>query len=113
MRFWRAARMTDILTELDAYLQSDTCPSDRLGLSDLDGFLTGLTCSPHPAAYWADIAFGPGAFVPKRIMDLVTQRLDAIKGGLAAKKPILEPVFWQAPRGMSLLWIGVKCLWKP
>jgi hypothetical protein len=36
------------LEKLDAYLSSDASPEDSLTLSDLDGFLTGILCSPEP-----------------------------------------------------------------
>ncbi len=94
--------MTDILTELDTYLRSNDRPPDSLGLSDLDGFLTGLVCTPKPVANWADAAFGAGVRVPKRIMELTTQRMDQIAAGLAAATPVLEPVFWQAPEGHAI-----------
>ena len=94
--------ITDILTELDTYLRSNDSPPDSLGLSDLDGFLTGLVCTPKPVANWADVAFGAGTRVPKRIMKLTTQRMDQIATGLAAATPVLEPVFWQAPEGHTI-----------
>ncbi|WP_108814374.1 UPF0149 family protein [Loktanella sp. Alg231-35] len=94
--------MTDILTELDAYLRSEDAPPDCLGLSDLDGFLTGVVCTPLPVANWAEVAFGAGATVPQRIMEIVEQRLTEITAGLSSKTPVLEPVFWQAPEGHSI-----------
>ncbi|MDX8355883.1 YecA family protein, partial [Cognatiyoonia sp. IB215182] len=94
--------ITDILTELDTYLRSSDSPPDSLGLSDLDGFLTGLVCTPKPVANWADVAFGAGTRVPKRIMKLTTKRMDQIATGLAATTPVLEPVFWQAPEGHAI-----------
>ena len=38
--------MTD-LTTLDAYLSSEQSPENTMQLSDLDGFLTGVICSPE------------------------------------------------------------------
>ncbi|WP_159087012.1 UPF0149 family protein [Loktanella sp. Alg231-35] len=94
--------MTDILTELDAYLCSEDSPPDSLGLSDLDGFLTGVVCTPFPVANWVDVAFGAGATVPRRIMEMVEQRLAEIEAGLSSTTPALEPVFWQAPEGHAI-----------
>ncbi len=94
--------MPDLLQELDAYLQSDNSPPDCLMLSDLDGFLTGVVCTPATVANWPDVAFGPGATVPTRIMDLVEQRLDEIKASLSAEPGLIEPVFWQAPEGHAI-----------
>jgi uncharacterized protein len=35
------------LDALDAYLMSANAPADSVGLSDLDGFLTGLAVGPE------------------------------------------------------------------
>ena len=35
------------LDALDDYLMSDHAPDDRMGLSDLDGFLTGIVVGPE------------------------------------------------------------------
>ena len=35
------------LEALDAYLMSASAPANSMGLSDLDGFLTGLAVSPE------------------------------------------------------------------
>jgi uncharacterized protein len=35
------------LDALDDYLMSDHAPDDSMGLSDLDGFLTGVVISPE------------------------------------------------------------------
>lgn len=94
--------MPDLLTELDHFLQSDDSPPDCLMLSDLDGFLTGVACTPKPIANWADLAFGKGAAVPARITELTLQRLDDITSSLTATLPVLEPVFWQAPEGHAI-----------
>jgi yecA family protein len=36
------------LDALDNYLMSDHVPDDSMGLSDLDGFLTGIVVGPEP-----------------------------------------------------------------
>ncbi len=94
--------MSDNLFELDAYLQSDDSPANCMMLSDLDGFLTAVVCTPTSIPNWADVAFGAAASVPQRIMDLTTQRLEAIKATLSSATPVLEPVFWQAPEGHAI-----------
>lgn len=35
------------LDALDAFLMSDRAPADSMGLSDLDGFLTGAVAGPE------------------------------------------------------------------
>ncbi|MEJ8563381.1 YecA family protein [Yoonia sp. GPGPB17] len=94
--------MPDLFQELDAYLQSEGSPPDCLMLSDLDGFLTGIACTPVPVANWADVAFGAGARVPPRIMQLTRKRLNDITASLSAEPGLLEPVFWQAPEGHAI-----------
>ncbi len=51
--------MTD-LEALDAFLSSEMAPDDSMGLSDLDGFLTGIVCSPDliPPSEWLPVALG-------------------------------------------------------
>lgn len=91
--------MSDLLGELDTYLRSDDSPADCLMLSDLDGFLTGLACTPKPVANWFDVVFGAGASVPSYIKQLVEHRLKDIETLLSAQPGVLEPVLWQAPEG--------------
>ena len=51
--------MTD-LTTLDAYLSSEQSPENTMQLSDLDGFLTGVICSPEVImpSEWLPVALG-------------------------------------------------------
>jgi uncharacterized protein len=98
----KGRRMTDYLDELDTYLRSDDSPEDCMMLSDLDGFLTGIACTPHPVPNWAVTAFGTDEAVPERIMLLIERRLQEIEDGLKAQPPKLEPAFWQAPEGHSV-----------
>lgn len=48
------------LAELNAYLSSDDSPEDCMMLSDLDGFLHGVVCSPVaiPSEDWMSLALG-------------------------------------------------------
>ncbi|MFG5382626.1 UPF0149 family protein [Yoonia sp. R2-816] len=94
--------MSDLLEELNIYLRSDDGASDCLMLSDLDGFLTGLMCSPKPVANWFDVAFVSGALVPSHIKQLVGRRLKDIEKSLSAQSGVLEPAFWQAPKGHAI-----------
>jgi uncharacterized protein len=94
--------MPDLLETLDTYLRSDDSQPDCMMLSDLDGFLTGIVCTPKPVTNWADVAFGAGATVPNHIMQLTRQRLQDIDDQLTAQPPVLEPVFWQAPEGHAI-----------
>jgi len=54
------------LDELDRYLSSDESPEDCMMLSDFDGLLHGVICSPSPVASDAWIMAGLGA-EPKEV----------------------------------------------
>src|ERR1700681_4385677 len=48
------------LDGLDDYLMSDHAPDDSMGLSDLDGFLTGIAVGPELilASEWLPVIWG-------------------------------------------------------
>ena len=48
------------LEKLSAYLMSEESPSHCMGLSDLDGFLTGVLCSPEliMPSEWLPLVWG-------------------------------------------------------
>ena len=48
------------LDALDEYLMSDHAPDDSMGLSDLDGFLTGVVVGPEliPPSEWLPAIWG-------------------------------------------------------
>ena len=63
------------LEALDAYLSSDDSPDNCMMLSDLDGFLHGVVCSPVeiPQAEWLHKAMGgPFNKVPPAILETIT-----------------------------------------
>ena len=79
--------MTDLQT-LDAYLNSDNSPDECLGLSDLDGFLTGVVCCPVVImpSEWLPVALGGAPVdVPAEIIELVMQRYNEIVAALNTK----------------------------
>ena len=90
------------LEGLDAYLSSDDSPDNCMMLSDLDGFLHGVVCSPVaiPQAEWLRKAMGgPFDKVPPAILQSITDIYDNIIDGLALKEPEVEPIFWEAKEG--------------
>ena len=93
--------MTD-LQALDRYLSSDASPKDCMLLSDLDGFLTGVLCSPDliPPSEWLPVALGdPKLNVPQEILTQLLDRYNEIVAALNSEPPVLEPIFWQAKEG--------------
>jgi yecA family protein len=93
--------MTTKLDDLDLYLSSDQSPADSFGLSDLDGFLTGVACCPEhiPVLEWLDVALGSADMVPGRIVAIVTARYAEIKDLLQNHSESIEPIFWESPEG--------------
>ena len=90
------------LTVLDTYLSSDDSPGNCMQLSDLDGFLTGVICSPDliVPSQWLLIALvGQAIDVPSEIIGLIMARYNEIVAALNSEPPVLEPVFWQAKEG--------------
>ena len=90
------------LEALDAYLSSDDSPDHCMMLSDLDGFLHGVVCSPVaiPQAEWLRKAMGgPFDKVPPAILQSITDIYENIVDGLALDEPEVEPIFWQAKEG--------------
>jgi len=94
--------LTVDLTTLDAYLLSERSPENTMQLSDLDGFLTGIICSPVsiPTAEWLPRALGEPEFeVPPEIIDIILGRYTEIATCILRAPPNLEPVFWEAKEG--------------
>jgi uncharacterized protein len=90
------------LEALDAYLSSDDSPDHCMMLSDLDGFLHGVVCSPVeiPKQEWLRKAMGgPFNKVAPAILQSITDIYDNIIDGLALKEPEVEPIFWEAKEG--------------
>jgi len=87
---------------LDTFLRSDTSPDHCMQLSDLDGFLTGIVCSPNliVPSEWLLVALGSQNIdVQSDILGLIMQRYNEIVAGLNSDPSILEPVFWRAKEG--------------
>jgi uncharacterized protein len=90
------------LEALDAYLMSDNSPDDCMMLSDLDGFLHGVVCSPVEISKreWLSKAMGgPFNKISPAILQSITDIYDNIVGGLALDEPEVEPIFWQDKEG--------------
>ncbi len=93
--------MTD-LESLDSYLSSDDSPDDCMMLSDLDGFLHGVACSPVSisADEWMPVALGGSPDdLPDWVLQSISLIYDSIIQGLTFDPPEVEPIFWQAQEG--------------
>ena len=98
--------MTD-LEKLDAYLSSDQAPDNCMQLSDLDGFLTGIICSPEliPPSKWLPVIWGgeqagqKNATTAEWAIQEVFTRYNEIVDCLNSEPAFIEPIFWHAKEG--------------
>jgi len=101
----------DGLDELDIFLSSDKSPDGCMKLSDLDGFIHGVACSPEKIEpiEWVPIALGGEPFdVPDWVIDEMLAHYGEIYLKLLYDSPVVEPIFWQAPEGhvIAMDWCG-------
>lgn len=95
------------LDALDAFLMSDRAPEDSMGLSDLDGFLTGVVVGPElimPSEWTRVIWGGEGPDFESMeealaIHGAITGRYNEILRRLDTGPESLDPVFWEGPGG--------------
>ena len=90
------------LERLDAYLSSDESPDGCMMLSDLDGFLHGIACSPVevPSTEWMPVVLGASPEeVPQWVLETVGSLYMSILEGLAMDPPEMEPMFWETKEG--------------
>lgn len=95
------------LSELEQYLDSDLSPDDCMGLSDLDGFLTGIVVGPELIlpSEWLPVIWGneepefESAGEAESIISLIMGRYNEIVTGFNADPENFEPIFWKRPTG--------------
>ena len=95
------------LDALDAFLMSDRAPKDGMGLSDLDGCLTGVVVGPElimPSEWTRAIWRGDGPDFESveealAVHGAITGRYNEILRRLGTEPEGLDPVFWEGPRG--------------
>ncbi|MGQ3488803.1 YecA/YgfB family protein [Roseovarius pacificus] len=93
--------MVDLET-LDDYLSSDATPDDCMCISDLDGFIHGIVCSPvtiQPEE-WVPVAFGGHVEgTPDWVIEAIILLFSEVAMGLEEDPPEVEPIFWEAKEG--------------
>jgi uncharacterized protein len=95
------------LDALDNYLMSDYAPNDSMGLSDLDGFLTGIVVGPEliGPSEWLPVIWGGGEpeFATeaemRSVLGTIMGRYNEIIVGLGNDPAVLDPIFWEGPDG--------------
>lgn len=104
------------LRELAQYLDSDSSPHDCTGLSDLDGFLTGIVVGPEPImpSEWLPVIWGneepifESAEHMEAMISLIMGRYNEVVSGFNADLEKFEPIFWKRPTGVVIVtdWAG-------
>jgi uncharacterized protein len=100
----------DCLEAIDRYLLSDRAPENSMGLSDLDGFLTGIVIGPELVlpSEWLPVIWGGNSpkFKNTQEAQLVTsaimERYNEIVRGFQDTPPSFEPVFWETKDGLVI-----------
>jgi uncharacterized protein len=99
------------LEALDAYLMSANAPADSMGLSDLDGFLTGLAVGPElvePSA-WLPLIWGgdepefPTPEEGEAIVGIIMARYNEIIARLDTDPDGLDPLLLEGPEGQVIV----------
>jgi uncharacterized protein len=95
------------LEELADYLDSDLSPDDCMGLSDLDGFLTGVVVGPEliMPSEWLSVIWGHeepefgSTAQAEAIIGLIMSRCNDIATGFNSYPEKFEPIFYKWPTG--------------
>ena len=99
------------LEPLDEFLLSDRAPENSMGLSDLDGFLTGIVIGPDliMPSEWLPIIWGGDdpAFASteeaKAIIGTIMGRYNEIITELDAGPDAFAPLFWDGSEGQVIV----------
>jgi uncharacterized protein len=104
------------LDALGEYLMSDHAPDDSMGLSDLDGFLTGVVVGPEliPPSEWLPVIWG-GAEPEfeteeemRTVLGTIMGRYNDIAACFDSDAEEFDPIFWEGPEGEVIAsdWAG-------
>jgi uncharacterized protein len=104
------------LDALDDYLMSDRAPEGSMGLSDLDGFLTGIVVGPEVIlpSEWLPVIWGgeepsfQSEGEMRTVLGAIMGRYNEIVAGLNRDLDELDPIFWEGPDGEVIAsdWAG-------
>ena len=104
------------LDALDQYLMSDHAPDDSMGLSDLDGFLTGVVVGPELIlpSEWLPVIWGGDDPVFKTeeqmrtVLGTIMGRHNETAACFNGDPEEFDPIFWQGPEGEVIAsdWAG-------
>ncbi len=99
-----------MIEELDEFLLSDNAPDDSMGISDIDGLLTGIVVGPEliMPSEWIPVIWQGGdptfedAQQAERILGTIMGRYNEIIRELDGEPDEFRPILWQAPDGTYL-----------
>src|ERR1700693_2366497 len=104
------------LDALDDYLLSDHAPGDMMGLSDLDGFLTGIVVGPEliPPSEWFPVIWGGDEPVfqtedeMRTVLGTIMGRYNEIVACLDTDPDDFDPIFLEGLEGEVIAsdWAG-------
>ena len=104
------------LDALDDYLMSDRAPDDSMGLSDLDGFLTGIVVGPELVlpSEWLPMIWGgeepefETEYEMRTVLGTIMGRYNEIVACFNGDRDEFDPIFWEGPEGEVIAsdWAG-------
>jgi uncharacterized protein len=100
----------DCLKTIDRFLLSDRAPENSMGLSDLDGFLTGIVIGPELIlpSVWLPEIWGRSSPQFKNskeaqaVMSAIMERYNEIVHAFQDSPPSFDPVFWETKDGLII-----------
>jgi uncharacterized protein len=106
----RQTRRTQPLDVIDRFLMSDRAPDNSMGLSDLDGFLTGIVIGSELVmpSEWSPIIWGnespryKDGQQAQTLMSAIMDRYNEIVRGFQQMPPDFKPVFWETKDGLTI-----------
>src|SRR6478672_10130209 len=95
------------LDALDDYLVSDHAPDNSMGLSDLDGFLTGVVVGPELIlpSEWLPVIWGgeepefETEEEMRTVLGTIMDRYNEIAACFDSDPDEFDPIFWEGPEG--------------
>jgi uncharacterized protein len=101
---------------LDDFLMSDHAPDDGMGLSDLDGFLTGIVVGPELIlpSEWLPVIWGGDEpefeteDEMRTVLGTIMGRYNEIAACFNSDPDEFDPIFWEGPEGEVIAsdWAG-------
>ena len=99
------------LDPLDEFLMSGRAPDESMGLSDLDGFLTGVVIGPEliKPSEWIPVIWGGGepefesVAEVETVIGTIIRRYNEIIGHLDGAAENFDPVFGKGPEGQIIV----------